>query len=460
MLSELIDNAIASRLNDRVLQVTVDLFVDANGLPIEFLIKDNASGIPKEKLGLAITPAGIHSHNSLNEHGLGMKQAVSALGKLKFLATKTKDEEKARVILKFEFGNLETYFANFDSESGTEILIGELKPIVVSHPTTMTRTIVPYLGARYRRFLRPDNKVLNLVLNIKRIKSLETLYTWTTEEIKPIYFHPSTRTNRPVILNHPLTGLGWRAELTFGYAPKDDSEYQELGIGAPSKFHPYFVSINRQGLDLILHDRVILFHQLSELGIINTRHNDYNSIRGEITLIEGFATAITKNSIISDNHFRECIEAAKQILHGDAEGPGGQSKDYLNLTTYPEELPESLLRDRLATWLETNPIQPRSNVHKEYVLEGIEGYIDVFADGEAWELKIEQASALDVYQLFMYLDVGKIKKGYLVAKTFTTGADVARKHIVETHGKEIVFSTLSKFPVNHPPSEAERDEYY
>src|SRR5947209_8131391 len=73
VISELIDNAIASRLNDRMLQVSIDLFVDANSSPVEFLIKDNATGISKDKLGLAITPAGIHSQNSLNEHGLGMK---------------------------------------------------------------------------------------------------------------------------------------------------------------------------------------------------------------------------------------------------------------------------------------------------------------------------------------------------------------------------------------------------
>ena len=38
--------------------------------------------------------------------------------------------------------------------------------------------------------------------------------------------------------------------------------------------------------------RVILFHQLSEIEIVAQRHSDYNSVRGEITLLSGFAAAI------------------------------------------------------------------------------------------------------------------------------------------------------------------------
>ncbi len=108
------------------------------------------------------------------------------------------------------------------------------------------------------------------------------LYEWHVREEKPSYFHPSTRANEPVILKHKLHGVGWSAELTFGYAPSKSEEYEELGIEEPAKSHPYRVSLSNQGLDVIIHDRVILFHQLSELGIVPTRHNDYNNARGEI----------------------------------------------------------------------------------------------------------------------------------------------------------------------------------
>jgi len=92
-----------------------------------------------------------------------------------------------------------------------------------------------------------------------------------------------------------LSGDGWKAELTFGYAPQEKEEYEELGIEAPNKFQPYYVSQGKQGLDVIRHDRVILFHQLSDPDIISAKHPDYNNIRGEIDLLEGFSTAITNS---------------------------------------------------------------------------------------------------------------------------------------------------------------------
>jgi len=460
LISELIDNAVAARINGKQLDVIMVIYVDDQNNATDFVITDNASGISQELLGTAISPAGIQTENSLNEHGLGLKQAVAALGKLKYLATKIISEQKARIITEFKFGDIKTYNADFMNQSGTEICVTDVKPIVPTNATTYTRSIVPYLGARYRRFLKPGNKKLNLSLTMLKKQSNEILYEWVVEEIKPVYFHPSTRENRPVILTHPLSGQHWKAELTFGYAPKDKAEYEELGLEPPNKFHPYNVSLSRQGLDVILHDRVILFHQLSELEIVMSKHSDYNYIRGEINLIEGFSTAITKNSIIHNSNFKDCIEEIIQILNGQKDGPQKKKHNYLRTKTYPEEIPENLLRDRLIEWLKNNPMQKKQNINKEYVVEGIEGYIDILADKEAWEIKVEQASALDVYQLFMYMDIGNIDKGFLVAKSFTTGADVASKKIKEKHDKEITLALREKFPINHQPNDQERDEYY
>jgi histidine kinase/DNA gyrase B/HSP90-like ATPase len=459
LLSELIDNSLAARGDVKPVRVVIDIYTDANGRPGEFRIKDNALGIPASRLGMAITPAGIQSANSLNEHGLGMKQAVSALGDLKYLATKTRDEQKGRLVKKFQFGEVPVYETEFDGESGTEIAITNLSPIVLANPTSISRTLSKYLGARYRRFLRPDNKLLDLTINIKKQFSDQISNYWEIKEVKPIYFHPNSRSNKPVIMKYSVSGVGWKAELTFGYAPQE-SEYAEMGIDPPTKFDPYQVSMSRQGLDVILHDRVILFHQLSELGFVPLRHPDYNSVRGEIDLIEGFSTAITKNSIIYDNNFRDCIEEIASILKGEKTGPDGQKKSYLTLRSYPDQIPEKLLRDRLAAWLQSNPLHQRSDVKTEYVVQGIEGYIDILADREAWELKTDQADARDVYQLFMYMDVGKFDKGFLIAKSFTTGAKTAADHVKSKHQKEIKLSTIDQFPIAHQPTTAEREEYY
>jgi hypothetical protein len=460
LLSELIDNCLAARAGNDLLHVVLTLVVDVNLTAQKFIIADDASGIPADKLGLAISPAGMQTIGSLNEHGLGMKQAIAALGKLESLQTKTSDREKGLEVKQFKFGDIDAGEIEFGRPRGTTITVSDLRAVVTANPTSITRSLIPYLGARYRRFLKPDAPTLDLVVEIRTIDAGTVQYSWQVKEVKPTYFHPSTRENRPVIFRYPLNGNGWGAELTFGYAPKDQAEYDELGIEVPNKFHPYRVALSTQGLDILLHDRVILFHQLSEIGIVPQRHNDYNSIRGEIVLTNGFATAITKNSIRDDAHFRECVDQIRRILTGESPGPGNRIENYIKQKSYPEEIPEALLRDRLAEWLLNNPLQKRTTVNKEYVVEGVEGFIDIFADGEAWELKRDQACALEVYQLFMYMDVANILKGYLVAKSFTTGAEVAVKTIKDHHDKEIVLAPRETFPINQFPTLQEREEYY
>ena len=462
LMSELIDNSIAARVDDRLLRVMIIILVDDSNNPIKFIIKDNASGISDEDLSIAISPAAKKTDNSLNEHGLGLKQAVASLGTLESLITKTSEDDTAKKIPEFRFGKIDVHETNevdFDEGSGTMLTVINLKPIVVTNATSLTRTYKPYLGARYRKYLKPSAKKMDLRIFLQKTKEDKPFYEVTIDEVKPVYFHPSTRENRPVIQSYELKGSDWNAKLTFGYAPTLEGEYEELSVDKPNKWHPYRISRSTQGLDILLHDRVILFHQLHELEFVAGEHSDYNDIRGEIELINGFSTAITKNHLIRDRRFNECISEIRDILNGDKEGPQSLKKDYLKRKTYPENLPEPLLRDRLATYLETNPLNKKHDVQTEYVLEGIEGFVDILADKEAWELKTGKSNALDVYQLFMYMDVGELTKGYLVAKGFTTGANIAIQHIKNKHNKEIVLAKLSDFPINHPASNDEREDY-
>jgi len=456
LISELIDNSIAARRLDRKLNVTIEIWVDPRNIAQTMLIKDDALGIPEDRMGLAISPAALQTPDSLNEHGLGMKQAIAGLGRLRYLATKTAGEPKARVVCEFKFGDIDCLLSDFDSDSGTEICVDNIKPIANVHPTSITTSLAPYLGARYRRFLKPENKLVNITIFTRNAKTGTVLYSWDIVEYKPIYFHPSSRTNKPVFLNKKLKGSGWKAELTFGYGPTDD-ELKEVGLEKLPQHHPYNISMAKQGLDVILYDRVVLFHQLSELGIVVAKHPDYNLIRGEITLLEGFSTAITKNSIIREGHFLACIDEVKGILTGKGQE---DEKNYLRQKKYPKEIPEKLLRDRLANWLGNNPLNKKGDVKTEYAVQGLAGNIDILADGEAWEIKRDQASGLDVYQLFAYMDMGQIQKGYLLAANFSTGAEAAKDFIKSNHGKEITLAKLEQFPINHLPSDEERNIYY
>lgn len=456
LLSELIDNSLAARGDDQFLMVKVRIGISYSNPHLNWLtVTDDASGIPPDRLGPAITPAGIQSTGSLNEHGLGMKQAVAGLGELKYLATRVKGEEYARVIEEFRFGSIYPKQIKTTWLHGTELAIHKLKAIVRLGSTSYTRDIVPYLGARYRRFLSPSNPRVQIVIQLLDIDDTDAdgkekpLHEWTVKEVKPIYFHPNTRSNAPVVDNQTFKGPGWEAALVFGYCP-EAYEWDTLGLEQPGKFDPYAVTLSRQGLDIVLNDRVIMFHQLPELGLVGTRHNNYNNIRGEIILKSGFTTAITKNSIIDTEHWKQCLTEIKEFL---------DEKGYIKSKTYPDALPESALRDRLAIWLKSNDLAPRADVKKEYPVEGLGGKIDVVADKEAWEIKREDAYGLDVYQLFAYLDMTNFKKGYLLAKGFKDSAYAAQDHINNNHDVMITLTKLEGYPINHPLTEKEIAEY-
>ena len=252
-----------------------------------------------------------------------MKQAVAGLGSLRYLATRAEGEVRARVVQDFQFGDIYPKLVETSWNRGTEIAIGGLKPIVRTHPISFSRDIVPYLGARYRRFLTTESPRARIVIRMVDIDEVDQetspkeLNNWSVTQVRPIYYHPNTHLNSPVVDHRTFSGDGWEADLVFGYSPEGHHEWEDLGLNEPTKFHPYAVSLSKQGLDILLNDRVIMFHQLPELGIVGTRHNQYNAIRGEIVLKSGFTTAITKNSIIANEHWDECKSKVAKYLSGE-----------------------------------------------------------------------------------------------------------------------------------------------
>lgn len=450
VISELIDNSLAARIDGEKLHIVITIGL-ADQIDKTYLeIRDDASGISLSDLGDAISPAGMQHHDSLNEHGLGMKQAVASLGKLQYLVTKTINDKEGHLIEKFAFGKHVPKLVPLAWKHGTEIRVGRLRPIVPRNQNHFTRDVVDLLGARYRRFLRPDDAMVSITLKLVDADDGSAITEYKIRAVRPTYFHPNTRDNKPVVEKYRLSGKGWQAELTFGYAPSD-KEYRDLGIEVPTKFAPYHVSLKNQGLDIILHDRIIQFHMLSEIGLVPARHNSLNSIRGELDLRKGFSTAITKNAMLQDAHFKECIDEVQRFL---------ENGKYLERITYPDELPEELLRDRIVKWMKSNKLAPKRDVKTEYAIQALGGSVDIMADGEPWEIKRGDPNGVDVYQLFAYMDMGNFNKGYLVAKSFSTGAQSAADHIKKNHKRQIDLIELESLPVLGPMTKDERETYY
>lgn len=454
LISELIDNAVAAQSDDEGIEIEIEIGLsEENPGDSYFFIGDNASGIPFDKLPEAISPAGITSGltHPLNEHGLGMKQAVAAAGDLDYLKTKAPKEDLATVIHDFAYGKLDYEEEDVDWDHGTEIRITNLNQILKNSATVYDCRINSYLGARYRRLLGQPEDVMSIEIKWKDLDSGETRKIYP-DAVAPVYFHPNKRVNKPVIHKKEFSGSegnGWKVELTFGYAPENKSEYDELGLKQPKQYEPYYKALSKQGLDLIRHNRVIQFHQLEEIDLVNATHNQYNNIRGEIDLIEGFSTAITKNKIVGGVEFDSMISEVREFLNDN---------DYLEQRHIPGEIPEPCLRDRLASLLE-NPPYNYGDIETEYGVGALAGFIDIMADGEAWELKVNQADGLDVYQLFAYLDMGDIDEGHLVSDGISSGGSEAIKHIEKKHGKSIQTIDREALAINHPMSDEEIEEY-
>jgi|GEM_PF-1339212 len=458
LLSELIDNSLAARLEEKLLNVQISIgYSESNPTDSYLIIKDNAKGINYEALGSAISPAAQSGGGGINEHGLGMKQAVASLGTLKYLATKYHESLDTMYVYKFAYGEIDVEIEeNSKDEHGTTIYVENIKPIVPIPQQKYTMSILPYLGAKYRRYLKEDNTKMKISIALLDIDNIDengnpsTIFNKVVEPIKPVYFHPNERKNKPY-RKRTFKGVGWEALFTFGYAPTDE-EYDELGMEKPENYMPYYVSINKQGFDLIEFERVVNFAQLASIGIVNNVHNDYNYIRGEIELIRGFETSTTKNYFIRNEHFMQLTNSIRDFL---------KEERLLERKNDPSEIPESLLRDRLADYLLTNPLYFKNEVRTEYSVGRLNGYIDVFADNtEAWEVKKGQCSGTDIYQLFAYMDMGGIQKGFLLANEFTTGAEEAREFINTKHKVNITFVKLEHLPILHPASIEERRQHY
>lgn len=459
-ISELIDNSLAAKVDGKRINIDITIeFSEKENKAISLTIKDDGQGIKRSLLSKALSPAAIAGDSKMNEHGFGLKQAVASLGKFLYLKTKTSDIDYEMCVEELKFGKVQVKKnKNIKYKSGTEIRIEEIGDMIPKSKTSYTTNFAPKLGARYRDYLKPNNKKANITIYLKNIDKNEQgkyideeISDWNIEEIKPVYFHKNKRTNEPMVFNKPFQSDDWLATLTYGYAPTEN-EYKELGLELPKEYDPYHVSLNKQGLDIIKNDRVISFHQLFEIGLVNKPHPRHNYIRGEIRLIKGFQTAITKNSIIRDKNFNELIREIKFFL--DEEG-------LLEGKLNPNKLPEPLLQKRLKNLLKTTTIPglKKEKVETEYSIGGLGGRVDILADNELWEIKTNQANGLNIYELFAYMDMGSFDEGFFLAESFTTGAEAAKNHINKNHNKKIRLIPIKDLPINYPLSPDEIDKY-
>jgi hypothetical protein len=141
-----------------------------------------------------------------------------------------------------------------------------------------------------------------------------------------------------------------------------------------------------------------------------------------------------------DSNFQALVTSVTDFL---------ASKGFLSRKTWPKEIPENVLRDRLANHLKNRSVDPKKNVVKEFVVNGLDGSIDILADDVAYEISTVQADSLMIYQLFAYMDMGRISRGVFVAPNYSPKAQNAVNFIEKNHNKKIILAKQVEFPISH-----------
>jgi len=465
VLSEFVDNSISASNGPQV-AVTFKVYIDGE-TAMKIVIEDNGKGIAEEEIPKVIAlgkknPDG----GAFNEHGMGLKQAAWFLGNKHTIET-----TKAGIphILAFSPLKRETslrYEPKPDSSiSFTRITIDlnqEKRAVPVTEKAT--RTLIQYLGARYRWFLEPNKeglKRLTLTYDMLQRSREDEPYTsvlFAVNPVKPIYFKGGNI--EPYLYKRKVESPGkWAIELTAGLAPSNDYQWDQIGIPPElraKKGQPYYICQANQGLDIMIKGRVLLFNQISEadVKIVDSRHNRFNLVRGEINLISGFKTQRTKNGVVAESNWKEMIQRVKTILT-DQDPEFKIGRDLLGQSTDDDytDVDEEIYHKRVADILKTikmmNPAKADVKVLQQ-VGEGFDLIADIIVGDDIWEIKKAASPPIDVMQLAMYLTITGKKKGFLVSESFNESAKALIPLLKSKYDLEITLYTHKDLNINRP----------
>lgn len=429
-LSELIDNSISARVDNSV-NIEISFYIDKNtGKSSHLIIKDDASGIKENDISRCVSPAGKQTIGSLNEHGLGLKSSIASLGKLNYLKTKNINENGFE-LREFSW-KLELFDTQINFKHGTEISINTTSAKIVNigkYHAHQINALSLKLGARYRKLFN----LINLNIKLTVFDNIKELSSKNVTPITPLYYNPWGKNNKPLIYKKKFNYGNTVAYLTFGYAPKDESEYEAIGENikdytlkqGSSGNHPYCISVRSQGLDLIMNDRVISFSQINEIDLTGTRESHYNQIRGEIILEKGFQTTSTKNNIVKTDECAHIFDSIKNYLNGDSDEKHkiGPHKSLIsNPYTKGKDFSfsnENELKDKIEKQLKMpTSIFKNSVIVREFVVEEYGLKIDLLVDEIPWEVKNDVCTSHRISQLVTYMVCQNVKKGVIVATKF------------------------------------------
>ena len=437
--------------------------INSNDFDVKYLIfEDNSVGISKERFAECLSMGRLDKDkepNSLHEHSAGLKISIWSFGDLDLLVSKVAGSKCGYKILELPCeGQLKIYEDHDtfkENEQGTKIVIrvtNKQKVSLISRKSDISGRLIPALGAVYADAL----KVCQMTKRVFKVSfSLEDVDGNVIEKwyLKPeeMYYRNNSK---DITLPFEDKKSGTEAFLEFGIAARD-SEYLAKNLPERSKLHPHHPWSKK--IEIVMNDRVIA--RVSAEELINEYCDEKDKLtgncmvpyQGRLYLRKGFKTNLFKENVLNDENYVNLIKKIAPIISG-----------FIEKEAHKSNVIQQTERDytkQLATCWKSG------GIHCETFrkVEGINGEIDILKYdkskeflnekdlGAVTDLKIEEARALDCYQVLMYTDHcsrASKEKAILIAPSFSEGCINAASHIKKKYGLSIELKTLDSTGVH------------
>lgn len=479
LISELVDNTIASGIKNKKEKVNIVIkvsenFDDEHKLSSNAVFEnskfeywDDAGGFDdiKKALLLSYTDHDGTQEEKLNHHGFGLKYAVSSMGGIRAkdglsgieVISKnkngifgTKGFKSKLIIDEYEYHNV---FKNVDKEineidSGIYININNLNRTKFHKRKSDFYFIENKLRARYQLFLpaeennwddKPEIKI-NIIFILNDLKKEKNSRKSLTS-LKPIL----STDIPPRTMAIKGDEYPWEVILIYGFfAPESECEKRKIDYVTTVK-HPYCAR-NFNKVDVFHLNRII---NSFEIGYF-LNFNNYESgsrLYRESYLRPYFKIVVTKGLHTAHNKTDfdgpEAEEFKSKI--------GKQIREIMD-KKYGKKFTELEMRDKLKEMLEKIT---RKEFQKEVVIPICGGRIDLIGDKCAYELKREEVTSDALGQTLLYCVFGEeilknCKEYIIIGPSINNQASNSLKELNErkVYDKSFRFMPYSDFGMN------------
>lgn len=422
---ELIDNSFAAKANN----VVVTIQTDSNNDVVAITVEDDGNGLDSSEVGKAFAP-GTNKGNGINEHGVGMKAAISHFGKLEECWSKTTKESWYLYELNPDAngGKVEIDIDGPDGSTGFSVQINcvvEGKAVYNKNYAGNTPTIDSYKwGRRYADILNKAGKTLSMVYLDKDGNEKKRI------EVDPLYAEYDQHLINGIDING--SNHDFKAKLHI-YKLRDKKEY--------SQYDPIKPTTASAGLDIVMHGRCVVERSKAPLkGVLKDSgepldfsHPSYNRLYGRVIIESGIKSTPKKDNIQeNDPAFKELQDLIAEVWETS------DIKDHFK----PDDSQDASEEDIELNLMDLLKEDDYTNIQRQQRIEyGFRTDVQAEKDGEMtiWEVKKGQAVPNDVLQLVNYMRITRTAKGVLLADGFHGDCAAFR----DLWGDEIEFWNLS-----------------